>query len=57
MVQLAAETGWLWDPRAMADAVRSREEMHSTALENGVALLTPGGPWPRSSASPSSPSG
>ncbi|MGO8691363.1 MAG: PTS sugar transporter subunit IIA [Thermoguttaceae bacterium] len=41
MVELAAETGWLWDPRAMADAVRSREEMHSTALENGVALLHP----------------
>ena len=41
MVELAAATGWLWDPRAMADAVRSREEMHSTALENGVALLHP----------------
>ena len=25
MVELAAETGWLWDPRAMADAVRSRK--------------------------------
>ena len=41
MVALAAATGWLWDPKAMADAVRSREEMHSTALENGVALLHP----------------
>lgn len=41
MVNLAAQTGWLWDPKAMADAVRSREEMHSTALENGVALLHP----------------
>jgi PTS system nitrogen regulatory IIA component len=41
MVELAAHTGLLWDPKAMADAVRSREEMHSTALENGVALLHP----------------
>jgi nitrogen PTS system EIIA component len=41
MVDLAAGTGWLWDAKAMADAVRSREEMHSTALENGVALLHP----------------
>jgi PTS system nitrogen regulatory IIA component len=41
MVELAARTGWLWDAKAMADAVRLREEMHSTALENGVALLHP----------------
>jgi nitrogen PTS system EIIA component len=41
MVELAEQTGWLWDPKAMADAVRSREEMHSTALENGVALMHP----------------
>lgn len=41
MVELAAQTGWLWDPEKMAEAVHSREEMHSTALENGVALLHP----------------
>ncbi|MGA2031082.1 MAG: PTS sugar transporter subunit IIA [Thermoguttaceae bacterium] len=41
MVQLAARTGRLWDPQAMAEAVRSREQMLSTALENGVALLHP----------------
>jgi PTS system nitrogen regulatory IIA component len=41
MVELAANTGWLWDPQKMAEAVRSREEMHPTALENGVALLHP----------------
>jgi PTS system nitrogen regulatory IIA component len=41
MVELAAQTGWLWDPDKMAEAVHSREEMHSTALENGVALLHP----------------
>jgi PTS system nitrogen regulatory IIA component len=47
MVEVAAGTGWLWDPKAMADAVRSREEMHSTALENGVALLHPRRPLPK----------
>ncbi len=47
MVALAAQTGWLWDPQAMAEAVRSREEMHTTALENGVALLHPRRPLPK----------
>ena len=41
MVELAAKTGRLWDPAKMADAVRVREEFHSTALDNGVALLHP----------------
>jgi PTS system nitrogen regulatory IIA component len=30
----------------MAEAVRAREEMHSTALDNGVALLHPRRPMP-----------
>jgi PTS system nitrogen regulatory IIA component len=47
MVALAAETGMLWDPKKMVEAVRSREEMHSTALENGVALMHPRRPMPR----------
>ncbi|HEV3341631.1 MAG TPA: PTS sugar transporter subunit IIA [Pirellulales bacterium] len=41
MVEVAARTGWLWDPHKMADAVRNREEMHPTALDTGVALLHP----------------
>jgi PTS system nitrogen regulatory IIA component len=41
MAELASSTGRLWDPAAMADAIRAREAMHSTALENGVALLHP----------------
>jgi nitrogen PTS system EIIA component len=41
MVELAAGTGLLWDPKEMGEAVRSREDMHPTALENGVALLHP----------------
>lgn len=41
MVELAAGTGWLWDPPKMAAAIRSREEMYPTAMENGVAFLHP----------------
>jgi PTS system nitrogen regulatory IIA component len=41
MVELAACTGWLWDAKEMAVAVKAREDMHTTALENGVALLHP----------------
>ncbi len=47
MVDLAAQTGWLWDPKKMAEAVRSREDMQPTALENGVALLHPRRPMSR----------
>lgn len=46
MAQLAARTGLLWDPQAMADAVRAREDMYPTALDNGVALLHPRRPMP-----------
>jgi len=41
MVELASQTGWLWDVKEMAGAVKAREDMHTTALENGVALLHP----------------
>jgi PTS system nitrogen regulatory IIA component len=41
MVELAARSGFIWDPEKMAEAVRSREEMHPTAMEGGVALLHP----------------
>jgi PTS system nitrogen regulatory IIA component len=46
MTELAAGTGFLWDAQKMAEAVRAREEMHSTALDNGVALLHPRRPMP-----------
>ena len=36
-----AATGKLWDANKMAEALLSREELHPTALENGVALLHP----------------
>lgn len=47
MVELAAGTGWLWDPVKMVEAIRSREEMQPTALENGVALMHPRRPMAR----------
>jgi nitrogen PTS system EIIA component len=46
MAEVAARTHLLWDPEKMAEAVRAREEMHSTALDNGVALLHPRRPMP-----------
>jgi PTS system nitrogen regulatory IIA component len=41
MVETAAQTGWLWDPVKMIEAVNARETLHSTALDIGVALLHP----------------
>lgn len=38
---LAASTGLLWDSDRMAEAVLAREDLHPTALDNGVALLHP----------------
>jgi len=52
MAQLAAETGLLWDPEKMAEAVRERESLHPTALDNGVALLHPRRPMPGILAEP-----
>ena len=44
--ELTAQTGRLWEPDKMADALRTREELHPTALDNGVALLHPRRPIP-----------
>jgi PTS system nitrogen regulatory IIA component len=46
MADLAAQSGLLWDPDRMAEAVRERESLHPTALDNGVALLHPRRPMP-----------
>ena len=46
MVKLAQSTGLLWDPERMAEAVRTREEMQSTALDVGAALLHARRPMP-----------
>lgn len=39
--KLAERTGLLWDAARMIEAVLAREELHPTALDNGVALLHP----------------
>lgn len=44
--QLSSLSGVLWEPEKMAEALRRREELHPTALENGVALLHPRRPMP-----------
>ncbi|QEF96831.1 putative fructose-like phosphotransferase system subunit EIIA [Stieleria maiorica] len=41
MCDLVAASGLMWDAPAMAEAVKSREQMHPTALDCGVALLHP----------------
>ena len=46
MTQLAAHTGHLWDTDKMSNAIHSREAMHPTAMDNGVALLHPRRPLP-----------
>jgi PTS system nitrogen regulatory IIA component len=52
MADLAAGTGLLWDAAKMAEAVRAREDMQPTALDNGVALLHPRRPMPEILAQP-----
>ncbi len=52
MTKLAADTGLLWDPDKMADAIRARESLHPTALDNGVALLHARRPLPTILAEP-----
>jgi nitrogen PTS system EIIA component len=52
MVELAAKTGHLWDPAEMADAVETRENLHPTSLDNGVALLHPRRPLAQILAQP-----
>lgn len=52
MVGLAAATGRLWDPPAMAEAVKKREELYPTTLGNGVALLHPRRPMSKILAQP-----
>lgn len=44
--EFTSQTGVLWDAPKMAEAVRVREDLHPTALENGVALLHPRRPMP-----------
>lgn len=42
----AAQLGLLWDESRMAELIQEREDMHSTALDNGLALMHPRRPQP-----------
>ena len=48
--ELAAASGTLWEPEKMAEAIANREQLHPTALGNGVALLHPRRPMPNAMA-------
>jgi len=52
MVALAVRTGVVWDPERLEEAIRTREILHPTALDNGVALLHPRRPLPNILAEP-----
>lgn len=52
IVEVVARTGLLWDPEKMEEAIRAREEIYPTTLENGVALLHPRRPMPGILAQP-----
>lgn len=41
MVELASKTGMLWDVDRMKEAIHAREELRSTAMPNGVAIMHP----------------
>ncbi|MBW3539514.1 MAG: PTS sugar transporter subunit IIA [Planctomycetes bacterium] len=46
LVEVAGRTWQIWEPAAVLAAVREREELHSTAFGNGVALPHPRNPLP-----------
>jgi nitrogen PTS system EIIA component len=46
MVRLAEQSWQVYDPEAVLKAVQAREEVASTAQENGVAILHPRRPLP-----------
>jgi PTS system nitrogen regulatory IIA component len=46
MCGMSADLGLMWEPGKMAEAIRTRESLHPTALDNGVALLHPRRPLP-----------
>lgn len=52
MVDLATSTGLLWDPEKMEQAVRQREELHPTVVDQGAALMHPRRPMANILAQP-----
>lgn len=41
MADLGVNAGLLWDGDKMVDAIKAREDLQSTAMDNGVAILHP----------------
>jgi PTS system nitrogen regulatory IIA component len=52
LCEFAQAQGVLWNSETMAEAIQTREQLHSTALENGVALLHPRRPQTGNFADP-----
>ena len=46
LVEVAGRTWQIWDPAAVLNAVRDREQVMSTGFENGVAIPHPRNPLP-----------
>lgn len=46
LVELAGTTYQIWEPASVLKAVREREEMFTTAVENGIAFPHPRNPLP-----------
>lgn len=46
MTKLVEYSGMLWDAKAMEQELKNREEMESTATEEGIAILHPRRPQP-----------
>lgn len=46
LVQQGVQLGQIWNPDKMIEELKKREEISSTAMENGVALLHPSHPLP-----------
>lgn len=46
LVRLAEHTGHIYDPDAILQAIRQREELRSTAVDQGVAISHPRRPLP-----------
>lgn len=46
LLEVAGRTWQIWDPAALLKAIKEREEVMSTAFENGVAIPHPRNPLP-----------
>jgi PTS system nitrogen regulatory IIA component len=52
LAALAEKTGLVLNPQELIEAVLHREELHSTAMENGIAIPHPRRPLPHAIAAP-----